>query len=100
DQLDAVTERVVDVAVPQTGLVMLPAWCEPSALETRHELVEFVDEQRRVGLLGGTEVRVHTEVQLHVVGDVPPSASRREQRGLREDLEAEKIAVEGVGFVL
>ena len=94
EQLDAVAERVVDVALPEAVDAVAVADVDPGGRQAVAERVEIVDEQRGVGLAGRTEVGLDAEVHLDRSVVEPAAAARREVGRLGDVRDAEEPVVE------
>jgi hypothetical protein len=91
---------VIDVQAPDAGEVFIPAPRRVCLFEIRDEIVEPVDPQRWVCFASWPEVLLHPEMYLDSPGSEPPAAAGGEGLWLREDSEAEYVAVERLCLAL
>jgi hypothetical protein len=76
--------------------VFIPAPRHVRPFELLDELVEAVHPQSRVSLARRPEVPLHPEMELNNPTSEPPATARCERLRLRQDSEAEHVAVEGL----
>jgi hypothetical protein len=100
DQLDAVAEGIVHVDPPAPVDVLGGADIDPGGRDLCQQRIQVVDLERRVGLAGGLERVLDTEVQLNRAASEPAAAPGRQLRRLAYPFESEEGAIEPVRLLL
>src|SRR5690606_39307327 len=98
----------MEADVPLEGVALRPGELIAGVFDAcsrRLELVERVEDETRMGLLGRTERLLHAEMELggdHVTveGTEPASAPACERRRLRHLLQPERLTVEAASVIL
>jgi hypothetical protein len=94
DELDAISERIVDMTAADTGNIVCPTNLHTRALQPFHQGVVIATAQSRVRLLCRTKIILHAQVNLNAAALEPASSTFSEFGRFRDLRQAQQAAIE------